>query len=338
MKKIFLILLIILLLPIKVFASYVLINSDTNEVIYEENKNEKRLIASITKVMTAYIVIKNTPNLESTITVGEEVLKSHGSSIYLSVGEKISIRELLYGLLLRSGNDAAMVLAINTAGSIEKFVKLMNDEAKVIGASNTFFQNPTGLDDEGSENISSAYDMALITSKALKNSVFREIFQTKKYMVKTNKNVYSWTNKNKALFLSDFITGGKTGYTKKAHRTLITSASMDNINLVMVSLNMNDDFNFHINKYKKVFNEYKRHILFNRYDIRTDEKFIQNKYLYAKNNFYYVTKDSDINNLRIHYYLYKKKKYRNHEIVGSVKIYDKKSLIFEEPIYYYKSN
>ena len=338
MKRIIFILLIYLALPINACASYVLINSDTKDVIYQDKMHEKRLIASITKVMTAYIVIKNTFDLDKEITVGKEVLQSHGSSIYLSIGEKITIRDLLYGLLLRSGNDAAIVLAVNISGSVEKFVNLMNDEARNIGMNNTLFQNPTGLDDSGTVNISTAYDMSIITAKALKNDTFKKIFKTKKYTVKTNKNTYSWTNKNKALFLNDFITGGKTGYTKKAHRTLITSASLDDLNLVMVSLNIQDDFNFHINNYKKVFKEYKRYILFNRYSINTDERWIKNKYLYAKHNFYYVVSNKNIKNIKISYTIYKKNKYKNHEIVGSVKIYDKTELIFDEPIYYLKSN
>ena len=140
--------------------------------------------------------------------------------------------------MLRSGNDAAIVLAKNVAGSNDNFAKLMNKLATDIGMKNSYFINPHGLEDnDGNGNISTAKDMALLTRYAMKNKVFREIFGTKKYTVKTNYKTYSWTNKNKLLLSEDYITGGKTGFTKKAHRTLVTTGSRNNINVVIVTLN-----------------------------------------------------------------------------------------------------
>ena len=153
-------------------ASSIVMDIDSKRILYEENKDEQRLIASITKIMTAIIVIENTPNLNKKITVGEEVLTMYGTSIYLQVGEEISIKDLLYGLILRSGNDAALTLAVNTSKTEENFVKLMNQKAKELNMKNTIFQNSHGLD-EITQNKSTAYDMALLSAYAYKNPIYK---------------------------------------------------------------------------------------------------------------------------------------------------------------------
>ena len=337
MKKIILLIICFISFSYKVNASFIVMNQDNHEVLSGDNIHQKRLIASISKVMTAYIVIKYT-DINKYITISEEVLKSHGSSIYLKVGERIKVKDLLYGLLLRSGNDAALALALYASSSVDDFVKLMNKEANLIGMKDTLFQNPSGLDDEDSSNISTAYDMALLTSTAMKNNVFKDIFKTKKYTVKTNLNYHIWYSKNKTLFLSKYITGGKTGYTKKAKRTLITTASKDNMNVVVVTLNQADDFRFHLEKYKNIFLNYKNYLLFNRYMIKADNKHIKNKYLYSKNNFYYLCKESDLENISSIYNIYKMNNYINNTIVGEVIIKKKDEILFKEPIYYFKPN
>lgn len=334
MKKIICFFVILLIFTNNVKASYVAIDKDTNNVLLEKNKDEKKLIASITKIMTAYIVINNT-NLNQEVTVGDEVLESHGSSIYLKVGEKIKVIDLLYGLLLRSGNDAALELAIATSGSIEEFVKLMNSEAQKIGMKNTIFHNPSGLDDK-SENISTAYDMAILTSRALENKTFSKIFKTKKYTVKTNMNAHSWINKNKALFMYKYVNGGKTGYTKKAKRTLVTSASKDSSNIIIVTLNESDDFNFHVNTYKKIFDKYKRLCLVNKSNLHVNDTYYTKKYnssFYVKSNYYSLIKKSELKNYHIVYELYKMKRISNNDVVGVLKLYKGKKAIFKEPIY-----
>ena len=253
MKKI--LLLIMFLIPFKVDAmsasSMVAVDLDNDYIYFDVNKDDKRLIASITKIMTAIVTIENI-DIDKEITVGEEVLKAYGSAIYINVGEKITIRDLLYGLIMRSGNDAAVVLAQNVAGSMEGFAHLMNELASNIGMKNSNFVNAHGLEEnDGSANYSTAYDMALITKYAMNNKTFREIFGTKKHVAKSSDKTYSWINKNKLLCNEDYITGGKTGFTKKARRTLVTTASRNNINVVVVTLNDSNDFFDHKNMYEE---------------------------------------------------------------------------------------
>ena len=148
--------------------STIVMDLDSGRILYEKNANQKRLIASITKIMTAIVAIEE-GDLTEKITVGEEVLSMYGTNIYVEVGEKMKLRDLLYGLLLRSGNDASVVIAKAIAGSEEKFVNLMNKKAQEIGMKNTIFKNPHGLDEE-TENYSTAYDMALLSKYAYKNN------------------------------------------------------------------------------------------------------------------------------------------------------------------------
>ena len=164
MKKIIIVLLF-LFIPVKVYgisaSSYIVMDSDTNRVLEGSNIHKKSLIASITKIMTSMVVINNGA-LDKTVTIGDEVLKSFGSGIYVSVGEKIKKEELLYGLMLRSGNDAAISLAFDTGGSMEGFASMMNSLASSIGMKDSTFVNSSGLEDSYGENYSTVYDMALL--------------------------------------------------------------------------------------------------------------------------------------------------------------------------------
>ena len=234
--------------------SYILMDMDTGRVIESKNKDAPMLIASITKIMTCILAIEN-GNLDEVITVDDSVLKSYGSGIYISVGEKITLIDLLYGLMLRSGNDAAIMISTHISGSEEEFTKLMNKKAKEIGMKNTIFYNSSGLDNNTRGNLSTAYDMALLTKYAMQNETYKEIVKTKKHMVKTDLKTYVWHNKNKLLNY-DYITGGKTGYTEKAKRTLVSTASKNNINLIVVTIKDSDDWNTHKSLYEKVFNNY----------------------------------------------------------------------------------
>lgn len=317
---------------IKVNSSYVVFDQDSKTVIYGENIHEKRLIASISKVMTAYVVIKNA-NLSDLVTVGDEIDSAHGSSIYLKKGEKLRVIDLLYGMMLRSGNDAAIVLANYTSGSMDAFVSLMNDEVIKMGLNDTIFQNPTGLDDDGTKNISSSYDMAYITSKAMKNKIFRKIFSSKKYTVKTNLNYHVWYNKNKALFMNKNITGGKTGYTKKAKRTLITTSSKNNMNLVVVTLGISNDFNFHINSHNNVFKNYDRFLILNKNNLNIDNRYYKNAIFYLKNNYHLILKKQDLKNVSIVYEINKIKNIKNNSIVGKVNVSINNKIIYDSPIY-----
>ena len=202
MKKILVIILIILLCPYYVYAStssayeYILMDANTKRVLAGKNYHTPLLIASITKIMTCILAIESN-KLNDTVKVTDIINKSYGSGIYIEVGEEISLKDLLYGLMLRSGNDAALMVAEYVGGNIPKFVEMMNNKAKEIGMTNTIFVNPSGLDNSDSGNYSTAYDMALLTQYAMKNKEYRNIVKTKNYKVKTNKKTYIWKNKNK---------------------------------------------------------------------------------------------------------------------------------------------
>ena len=194
MKKIILFLLILIPLNIKASTeAYVVMDADCGRVLDSYNKDSKMLIASTTKIMTSIIAIENM-ELSVNIEVGDEINSVYGSMIYIKKGEVLTLESLLYGLMLRSGNDAAMVIAENTLG-YDKFIEAMNNKAKELKMYNTTFENPHGLDDE-SRNYSTAYDMALLMRYAMKNPEFVRITSTKKYKLTTNMNTHIWYNKN----------------------------------------------------------------------------------------------------------------------------------------------
>ena len=333
---------VLLVLPIKVSAitasSAIVMDLNSNRVFFEQNIHEQRLIASITKIMTAIVAIEY-GNLDDTYEVSEEVLDAYGSAIYIEMGEKLTLKDLLYGLMLRSGNDAAVVIAKNIAGSMEAFAMLMNETASKIGMTNSYFYNAHGLEEsDGTANLSTAYDMALLTKYAMENETFREIFATKNYSVKTNKNSYSWTNKNRLLHEYDFITGGKTGFTKKARRTLVTTASSNNIDLVVVTLNDPNDFEDHLTLYTEIFKKYEAIKVLDKknFKIKEDTEY-KNDTLYIKDDVYIPVLKEEKNSISIKYELFKNNNYMNGDVVGSAKIYIKEELVKEVNIYVEKN-
>lgn len=277
------IVLLILIIPIRVNAisasSYIVMDSDNNRVLEGANIHKKSLIASITKIMTSMVVINN-GSLDKIVTIGDEVLRSFGSGIYVSVGEKIKKEELLYGLMLRSGNDAAYTLAFDTGGSMEGFARMMNSLANSIGMNDTVFVNSSGLEDSYGENYSTVYDMALLSSYAIKNEEYKKIVGTKDITVKTDLKTYVWHNKNRLLSSYKYCIGGKTGFTEKARRTLVTNASKNNINLTVVTFNDGNDFNDHKDLYEKYFNKLKSYHLLYAGPIKTkySDTYLENDY------------------------------------------------------------
>ena len=324
MKK-YIILLIIILFPLRVNAtSTTLMDMDTNRVLYNSNGNDVRLIASISKIMTAIVTINNY-DISNVIKIDESVLKSYGSGIYVEVGEEISIENLLYGLMLRSGNDAAIQIANTVGGSMENFVKMMNDTAKSIGMKNTNFINSSGLEnDKGEGNTSTSYDMALLMSYAMKNEVFKKIVSTQKKVVKTNYKTYVWYNKNKLLKNYKFCTGGKTGFTEKARRTLVTTASKDNMNFVVVTLNDPNDFSDHLNLYEEYFKKYKSYKV-----LDSKDKFSNEKY-YIKNDKYVALTQDEFKSIKKEVVYYDN---NVSDIVGFVNIKLNDKLLAKEYIY-----
>lgn len=341
MKKILITLL--LLIPIKVCAietsarSAILMDIDNNVILYEKNINEVRSVASISKIMTAVLAIES-GKLDDVVTVGDEINDAYGSGIYIKIGEELTLRDLVYGLMLRSGNDAALAIAKYVGGSVDDFVKMMNDKASKIGMSNTTFNNPSGLDQEKG-NYSTAYDMAKLTSYAMKIDEYKKITGTKKYTLKTNKNYYSWINKNKLLSLYKYTTGGKTGFTEIAKRTLVSTATKDNLNLVVVTLNDGNDWQDHQNLFEYGFNNYTNYNLVNKGKINIyNETYYSDYELYVKNDYSYILNSSNMDSLIFKYELNKKRKVNDGDEVGKLNIYIGDKKIHEELIYAKKIN
>lgn len=229
----------------------VLIEQDSGEVLFEHNAHERQSVASITKVMTAIIAIESN-QMDDMIKASRNAIHTEGSSIYLEEGEKMQLEDLIYGLMLRSGNDAAMAIAEHIGESEEGFVYLMNEKARWIGMTNTNFANPHGLEEDN--HYSTAYDMAILMQYAMNDETFREISGTS--MHTANTRTYGWQNKNKLLTqLYENTTGGKTGFTKKAGRTLVTTAEKNEHELIAVTLNAPDDWNDHIHLYTDGFDQ-----------------------------------------------------------------------------------
>ena len=339
MKKFLLFLMF--LLPIKVFgmsaASAIGVDLDTGRVLYGYNINEKRLIASTTKIMTAIVAIENS-DIEQVVTVTDIIYEAFGSAIYIEVGEEIKLKDLLYGLMLRSGNDAALSIAVSVSGSKEAFVYLMNEYASNLKMENTIFYNPHGLEEEnGDANISTALDMAKLTKYAMQNETFREIFRTKNYTVKTNYKTYSWHNKNKLLDV-DYITGGKTGFTELARRTLVTTGSKNNINVVVVTLNDPNDWIDHKSIYEQIFKNYQNYQILKKDNFKVNEDNYYQNNLYIKNDYYMTLTKKELKKIVLNINLMKLDDYENDTIVGYVEVELDKEIYHKEPIYYKKQD
>ena len=222
----------------------VLINGDTGEIIYSYNENEKLPMASTTKIMTALILCENA-DLSEEITVTADMLKVEGSSMGLLAGDRVTYHDLLYGMMLASGNDAANVTAVSIAGSVEKFAEMMNRRAEELGLKNTHFVTPSGLDADG--HYTTAYDLALLAAFALKNEDFAKAASSKSAVLNYGNPPYrrTLTNHNKLLSSFEGAIGVKTGFTKKSGRCLVSAAERDGKTAVAVTLNDPDDWDDH---------------------------------------------------------------------------------------------
>ena len=285
-------------MPISVFAdsarSSIVIDYDSGRILYEKNPNKKMLVASTTKIMTCIIALENA-KLSKEIKVGNEVAKIYGTNIYVEIGEKITVEDLLYGLMLRSGNDAAVVLANNIFNSEEEFVKKMNEKAKEIGMKNTYFENPHGLDDD-TKNYSTAYDMALLAKYAFKNKVYRKIVSTKKYNTKSNLKSYEWYNRMSLINDYKYCVGGKNGYTPKAGKTLVSYASKNNMNLIAVTLDDSDCYANHKKLYENIFKLYNNYKIIDKDEFIIDSSLIKNN-VYIKKSFSYPLKKNEVDKI-----------------------------------------
>jgi D-alanyl-D-alanine carboxypeptidase len=280
----------------------VLMEQESGRVLFGKNHMETGRIASITKMMTAILAIES-GKLDETVTASKRAVMTEGSSIYLKIGEKMKLEDLVYGLMLRSGNDAANAIAEHIGGSIEGFVFMMNQKAQEIGMRNTVFSNPTGLDDH-ENHYSTPYDMALLARYAMNNETYRKIAGTKLYTVEREDGMARWKNKNRLLTEKyRYATGGKTGYTKRAGRTLVTTAEKDGMELIAVTLNAPDDWDDHIAMYEYGFGHFQMKELLAKGELSDIDSFPEDKTLYADQFVHYPLKESETDQIRIEYNL-----------------------------------
>ncbi|MBR2499776.1 MAG: D-alanyl-D-alanine carboxypeptidase, partial [Clostridia bacterium] len=265
MKKFFCVLLSVLIIttPYKktsalgVSAQFAcVIDAMTGNVLYEKNAYKKHSMASTTKIMTALVALENS-SLNDIVTASANAAGTEGSSIYLKPGEEITMEDLLYGLMLASGNDAAIAIAEHVGGDVETFARMMTKKAKEIGAKNTSFKNPNGLDAE--DHFTTAYDLALITRYAMQNDKFKEIVSSKTKTISNGTENYkrTLTNHNKLLSQYPGCIGVKTGFTKKTGRCLVSAAEKNGFRVICVTLNAPDDWNDHKNMLNFAFDTYK---------------------------------------------------------------------------------
>lgn len=232
----------VLFLPVGVQAlsaeKAILLDAATGRVLYEKNADSQSLIASTTKIMTALVVCEQC-NVLDRMRIPKEAVGIEGSSMYLQEGEVLTIQELLYGLMLHSGNDAAVALAIYCGGTVEGFAELMNDKARKLGMTESHFENPNGLDAPG--HYSTARDLAILAAYAMDNPIFYKTVSAKTVTVGSR----YLRNHNKLLWQVEGADGVKTGYTKAAGRILVSSATRNGRRLIAVTINAPDDWNDH---------------------------------------------------------------------------------------------
>ncbi len=259
LKKFAFILAFLFLLPFNVYGadnsaqSAIVIDSDTKTILYEKNAYEQRAIASTTKIMTALLAIESN-RLDEIVAVNEEMVNVEGSSLGLRAGDKLSLQDLVVGMMLTSGNDSANVAAYFLSGGIENFALLMNKRAEEIGMKNTYFVTPSGLD-EGNHH-STAYDMALLGAEAVKNDIFCEIMSMQRADINISSKTVTVYNHNKLLAMDKNIFGIKTGFTKKAGRCLVSARNYEGNRLICVTLGAPDDWNDHLSLYKECIKKY----------------------------------------------------------------------------------
>lgn len=313
--------------------------SSTNRVLYFKNHDLKLPMASTTKIMTAITAIENCSDLDKEFEIYPKAVGIPGTSIYLRKGEVMSTRDLLYGLMLVSGNDASVAIAEHVGGNTKNFVKLMNDTARKIGAKNSHFDNTHGLDSK--THYTTAYDLALITSYAFNNPTFKEIVSTKSTTITNSDNKVRYLkNKNKLLNLLDGCNGVKTGFTNNAGRCLVSSCEREGMNIVCVVLNCRPMFEESAKLIDRAFNEYKMFDLTKGYSF--DDKILVNdgkkEYISigtSGQSYFYPLKDEELAKVTYNYSVMQSidAPVTKGSEVGEIKIFVDKNLQFSQKIY-----
>jgi serine-type D-Ala-D-Ala carboxypeptidase (penicillin-binding protein 5/6) len=338
--------LFILNIPQKVDASVsvnarsaILMEQKSGRILFEKDAFTKRRIASITKIMTATLAIES-GKMNEMVKVSEKATYTEGSSVYLKPGEQIKLEDLVYGLMMRSGNDAATAIAEYVGGSVDGFVFLMNQKATEIGMLNTHFANPHGLDDH-KDHYSTAFDMAKLTQYAMKNEKYRKIVSTKVYRAPnpTEKWDRVWRNKNRLLTKYKYTTGGKTGFTKLARRTLVTTATKGDMDLIAVTINDSNDWNDHISMFESGFKSFDMAEVLSKGKIDVGKNKYFKGHLFLKHSFVYPATSDELEKFNIKYKLKKpnedgERARSSEQIAGHAEVFLDGKVIKEIPIYY----
>lgn len=309
--------------------SYILIEENSGRVLLENNSHKKMAMASTTKIMTALIAIER-GRLDDVVLIGEDSVNVEGSSIYLGVGEKVKMIDLIYGLMLRSGNDSAVAIANHISKSEEDFVSLMNQKAKLIGAKNTNFMNPHGLHHEN--HYSTAYDLSLITREAFKYSEFENISNSKVYTGSRERENY-FVNKNKTLWEYEGGDGVKIGYTMSSGRCLVSSATRNNMRLIAVSLNAPNWFNDNYKLMDYGFNNYKLYNIYEKDQLITQANVIEGVKekipLVSERDFLYPLRKEEVDKIKLNVNILNEinAPIKKGDILGEVEVYLEGSFI-----------
>ena len=316
-------------------AGEAVLETTTERVLFAHNENARLPMASTTKIMTALIILEEC-DPEVIVTVPKETVGVEGSSIYLTEGEKISVQNLLYGLMLRSGNDCAETLAVFHSGSISRFVQRMNERAEEMGLKDTHFVNPHGLPASG--HYTTAKELALLTCKAMQNNQFKKLVSTKSVVVPDGGCGYArkLVNKNKMLYNYQLADGVKTGYTKAAGRCLVSSATKDGMQIVCAVLNSPSMYERSAALMDKAFAEFSYEKIYDANKIYTLKTNVNTKFCRckAKTDIYYPLRESEKKSIKLETELPKKLMLPVYtgDNIGNLKVYLENQLIFSQKI------
>ena len=317
-----------------VSKSETVMEMNSGRVLYAVNENEKLPMASTTKVLTALTVIENF-DLNKVVTVPRETVGVEGSSVYLRAGDKFTVSDLLYGLMLRSGNDCAETLAVTLTGSIKEFAVLMNETARKYGAENSSFVNPHGLNDEN--HYTTALDLCKIACASMKNEKFKEIVSSATHTateLNEGKKIL-WLNKNKLLKSYKGANGVKTGYTVRAGKCLVSSAEREGMQVVAVVLNSPDMFDRSKELLDYAFDEYDlvKVVDKSKFDYEVISGVGKPFKLRIDENFVYPVKKGEKINAEVNLPENLALDVKSGVVIGDMKIYCEKRLIFSQKIY-----
>ncbi len=310
----------------------------SKRVLYSKNNQQKLPMASTTKIMTAITAIENAKDFDTRFEISPKAVGVSGTSIYLRKGETLSLRELLYGLMLVSGNDASVAIGEHVGGNVKNFIDLMNKTALKIGAKNSHFDNTHGLDSP--THYTTAYDLALITSYALANPIFKEIVSTKNIRIESGEGKTRYLkNKNRLLNSFTGCNGVKTGFTDDAGRCLVSSAERNGMTLVSVVLNCGPMFEECSSLMERGFSEYKLFDLAYDYQlpktIKVENGREEEVEIYTKGHYFYPLRDDELNKINYKYNLTSsiEAPLKADTEIGEVEIYIDKDLHFSEKIF-----